>query len=251
MRSSRLPCKATLDVAGLPAIVHLFERLKQAVTLDCIVFCTTCEPDDDVLEELAHTVGIHVHRGPTEDVLARLLGALEGKNVDVVVRVTGDDLLVDPDYLDRGVRHHLETNAEYTALKSLPSGTEAEIFDADLLFEIRRLAADTSGTEYLTWYVTHHGDQFLTQSLPVDPGHARDWLLTLDTAEDYAVISKFLAEMHDSGKALTYRLDDVIAFFESHPEILEINAAARKPASSIEVMTDLCWERLLRTKETN
>lgn len=249
MRSSRLPGKALVDVGGMPALSHLFQRLKQAGCVERIVLCTTREAADDPLVRLAEHAGIGAFRGETEDVLARMLGALEGHAVDVVLRVTGDDILVDPEYLDRAVAHHLAVNAEYTDMKALPSGTEVEVFDAAVLRLLAALARDGSGTEYLTSYVVHHRDQFRTTSGPVDPPHRRDWRLTLDTPEDLEVIRRLLAGMRERGKALTYRLDDVVTFFAERPEVLELNAQVRQRQTPPQVSTELRWERLIQGAE--
>ncbi|RJX35542.1 MAG: hypothetical protein C4531_01595 [Desulfurivibrio sp.] len=245
MRSSRLPGKALLDAAGLPALLHLFERLKQIKSLDRIVFCTTEEEADDPLVQLAAGAGIPFHRGPTDDVLSRMLGAITNQPVDLILRVTGDDILVDPDYAQTAIEYHLSMNAEYSDLKNLPSGTEVEIFDATLLKNIHYLAQDTGGTEYLTFYITHQKDQFATTIVPVAERHKRDWRLTLDTVEDYEVIKTFLAAMRAEGKALNYCLDDIVDFFSARPEVLEKNAMVRQRQAPIEVTTAINWSKFL------
>lgn len=244
-RSSRLPFKALLDVAGMPALQHLLERLKQAKTVDRIVFCTTTQDEDTPLAQLAVACNVAVHRGPVEDVLGRMLGALEGHEVDVVLRVTGDDILIDPEYVDRGLRHHLKSNAEYSDLKDLPSGTEVEYFDARLLRQIHNLAKDSSGTEYLTYYVTDNRDQYRIGQVPVDERHNHPWRLTLDTPEDYEVICTLLEAMRAKGKALNYRLDDIVDFFKAHPDVLIINSMVRQRQAPPQVNTTLEWRRLL------
>lgn len=245
MRSTRLPGKALADMAGMPALRHLLSRLRQCQTVDRVVLCTTRGQDDDPLVQLAIEAGVPAHRGPVEDVLGRMIEAMGGHAVDVVLRVTGDDILVDPDYVDRAVRHHLEVNAEYSDLKALPSGTEVEVFDAELLRLIHRAAIDREGTEYLTTYVTDHPDQIRRSSVPVDDRHVRDWRLTLDTTEDYAVISGFLAAMTAKGKSLEYRLDDIVDYFVANPEALDKNAGVRQRQTPITVNTALDWRRLL------
>lgn len=244
LRSSRLPGKALLDAAGMPALQHLFARLKQARRIDKIMFCTTHEPEDDRLIEQADSAGISWYRGPTDDVLSRMMGAVGDSKVDLILRVTGDDILVDPDYIDRAVEHHLLMNAEYSDLKKLPSGTEVEVFDLSLLQTIQRLACDTGGTEYLTFYVTHQKDQFATNSVPVDRKHCHDWRLTLDTEEDYQVIIRFLVAMKEQGKQLSYRLDDLVEYFSAHSEVLSLNAMVRQRQAPIQVSTEINWRRL-------
>ncbi len=244
MQSSRMPGKALVDVDGTPALAHLFARLKQATRVDHIVLCTTNDDADDPLANLARKNGVDVHRGETEDVLARMLGAIGASEVDVILRVTGDDILIDPDYVDRAVDHHLHINAEYTDMKQLPGGTEVEVFDVELLRFLADAAVDTSGTEYLTYYVARHRDQFRTSHGPVDPQHRRDWRLTLDTPDDLQVIRTFLTAMRKQGRAVTYRMDDVVEFFTQHPDVLR-SQADEPPRRSLAVeRTDVAWTRL-------
>jgi spore coat polysaccharide biosynthesis protein SpsF len=212
------------------------------------VFCTTTQNEDVPLAQLAAATNVSVHRGPVEDVLGRMLGALGGHEVDVVLRVTGDDILIDPDYVDRGLRYHLQSNAEYSDLKALPSGTEVEYFDAGLLRQIHRLAKDPNGTEYLTLYITHHSDQYRIGQVPVDERHTHPWRLTLDTPEDYEVIRTLLEAMRAKGKALDYRLDDIVDFFEAHPEVLAINSMVRQREAPLQVDTGIEWCRLLEPR---
>lgn len=245
-RSTRLPGKAMLDVAGMPALQHLIERLKQAQTIERILLCTTTNDEDTPLAQLALTVGASVHRGPVEDVLGRMIGALNGHEVDVVLRITGDDILVDPIYIDQGLQYHLNSNAEYSDLKALPSGTEVEFFDVKLLKEIHLLAKNPNWTEYLTFYITQNKDQFRTVSVPVEEKHSLDWRLTLDTVEDYEVIRTLLVAMRQLGKPLDYRLDDIINFFTLNPEVLAINSNVRQRQFIPQIDTTIEWNRLLK-----
>lgn len=244
MKSKRLPAKAMLEIAGIPALSHLLRRVRQMTCLSGLVLCTTVDPEDDAIAELGMREGVDVFRGPILDVLGRMLGAIEGRNADVVLRITGDDILVDPDYADRAVAFHLTHNLEYTDLKKLPSGTEIEVFDAALLRDLWHRAHDRDGTEYLTTYVVQNRDQFRTGSCPVAPEHARDWRLTLDTPEDLAVISALLAAMLAKGKPLNYRLDDIVEFFSANPDVLECNNMVRQRSMPVDVTASLEWGRV-------
>lgn len=239
--STRLPKKALISIAGMPALSHLFERLKQAKSIDEIVLCTTTNNEDDELILVAENHGIKCHRGPVDDVLGRMLGAVEGHSVDAIVRATADDILIDPNYLDRTVEHHFVTNSEYTDNKALPSGTEVEVFDTDLLQTIWSAAKYTGGTEYLTTYVIANKEQFRTSKLIVDQHHARDWRLTLDTAEDLSVINALLVGMLNKGKGLNYRLDDIVEFIENNHEILQPNAEVRQRQTPLNIDVSLNW----------
>jgi len=121
------------------------------------------------------------------------------------------------------LHHFININAEYCDAKSLPSGTEVEVFDCDVLRDISNLSRDSSGTEYLTWYVTHNQGEFNQTSLPIDPKYVKDYRLTLDHEKDYYVIEKLLCHMKDENRLFEYTLDDIIKFMESNPDLISFN----------------------------
>ena len=86
------------------------------------------------------------------------------KKIASVVRITGDDIMVDPTYIDKSIAEQIKINADYTSSKSLPSGTEAEGFNYRVLKLIFHISKDSSGSEYLTNYI-------ITDLLVVRVGH--------------------------------------------------------------------------------
>lgn len=248
-QSSRLPGKALKEVTpGVSALSHLFARVKQMNCVDNIVLCTSLEPEDDHLERVANSAGVSCYRGSVLDVLGRMLGAVGDEPVDLVLRITGDDILLDPDYADQSIHEHLQKNAQYTSSKLLPSGTELEVFDTDLLQLISKSAEDRTGTEYLTTYINENGDHFRKNQLNVLPHHRHDWRLTMDTPEDFEVICALLKHMQHMGRGTTYNLDDIVDFFDEYPEILEINGMVRQRSTPPEVNTRLIWSRCVGGK---
>jgi N,N'-diacetyllegionaminate synthase len=244
MTSARLAAKALIDVGGTPALAHLFSRLRLATCIDQVLLCTTDEQTDDILADAARSWGVTVYRGASEDVLQRMLGALEEYPADVALRVTGDDILVDPSYADAAIRYHLASGAEYTSSKALPGGTEVEVFNVEALRDLYRLSKDSSGTEYLTAYITDHRDQFRCAELPVQDGHARRYRLTLDNEADLTVIRQLLAHMASIGKPVDYSLDDIVAFMEANPALQQLNAILKPSRLPESVTTAAAWERL-------
>ncbi|MAF20611.1 MAG: hypothetical protein CMI55_02935 [Parcubacteria group bacterium] len=247
LQSSRLPQKAILDINGLPAICHLFDRVQLALKkgyIDRVAFCTTNESEDEVLFKLAVSYSFRTYRGDTENVLSRMMLAVEGNpDFDVILRITGDDILVDPEYISKSIECHLANNAEYTDAKQLPSGTEVEVFSADTLRFLYKMSKDCNGSEYLTRYITDNKDQFKTASLVVPTKHNRDYRLTLDAEEDYNLIKDLLAYMHNCGKGHDYTMNDIVNYFEKYPEKLEINSKVKQRKEHVQVITEIDWSR--------
>lgn len=218
MESSRLPKKAIKPINNKPAIEHLFERVsiaKKKGFIDTIAFCTTTLKIDDELTKIASKYDIKIYRGDIDDVLSRMMLAInDNKDHEIIVRITGDDILIDPFYLNKTIKYHQIKNAQYTDAKKLPSGTDIEVFQKNILKNIYELSSDSSGSEYLTNYVTNNIDQFEVASLEVVPHHARKLRLTMDTQEDYKLINQMLSSFKNKNKEFTYTMDDIFDFFK-------------------------------------
>lgn len=244
-QSKRLPGKALDPIAGIIPLEHLISRVKKISMIDHIVLCTTEEASDNVLASLAQKNNISVIRGASDDVLDRMCKAIDSTGCDTVLRITGDDIMVDPSYADAAIKFHLDANADYTDLKELPSGTEVEIFDSKMLKIIHSCAADSSGTEYLTTYVMENAAHFDIQSFSVKDEHKHDWRLTLDTEEDKELITKILEYFQEVGLINTYGIKDIVDFLSSRPELLEINGLVRQRSTPPDVDTTINWKKLL------
>ena len=204
--SSRLPGKALKDIAGEESIVHLLKRLeisKGRGLINKMIVCTSISPSDDKLASLISSHGYEVYRGQEENVLNRMmLGINDNPEYDIVLRVTGDDILIDPDYLEKTIENFKLNNSDYTDAKNLPSGTEVEVFSRKVLEFIHDNAIDTSGSEYLTNYFKDVEDHFVSSSLDVEHDFSKI-RLTLDTKEDYQVISNLIMYLEKKGKSMT------------------------------------------------
>ena len=118
--------KATLPVGNVTALEHLFKRLelaKKSEYLNEFVFCTSNRSSDDDLASFVNSLGVRVFRGDEENVLKRMMSAVAAyPEYSTVLRVTGDDVLIEPNYLKKTLDYHFEMNADYTDAKALPSG---------------------------------------------------------------------------------------------------------------------------------
>src|SRR3954470_9370202 len=102
-RSSRLPGKVVRPIMGQPMLSRMIERVSRARSLDAIVIACPVGRDDDAIEEIAFETGVFCFRGSEDDVLARVVGAAESNQADVIVELTGDCPLHDPALIDKVV----------------------------------------------------------------------------------------------------------------------------------------------------
>lgn len=214
MNSSRLPGKALIPILNKPAILYLIERAKLCKSADIILLCATTNKEDDALAALTAEEGIKCYRGEEIDVLKRILGACEQEQLDIAVRVTGDDIFLSPSHLDEAVYYLMSTNSDYCHNKGLPSGTECEVFTVEALKTIYDFAEQPENTEYLTYYVEN--ENFQKSELVVAPEFRRNVSLTLDTPEDLEKITFLLRNLYSQNSPFTQK--ELIQFIDRYPD---------------------------------
>lgn len=103
MSSTRLPGKVLKDIAGKPMLQHVVERARQAKSIDEVLVATTRESSDDILGQYCQKQAIPSYRGSPLDVLDRFYQAAVEYQPQVVIRLTADCPLLDPDLIDLSV----------------------------------------------------------------------------------------------------------------------------------------------------
>ncbi|MEW6083570.1 MAG: glycosyltransferase family protein [Chloroflexota bacterium] len=109
MSSSRLPGKILADIAGQPMLQRVFMRTSRSASVSQTLFATTTDPSDDPVAEYCDFSGIPFTRGNLYDVLDRYYQTARGAKADVVVRITADCPVIDPELIDKVVNTLLET----------------------------------------------------------------------------------------------------------------------------------------------
>ncbi len=254
-KSARLKGKASLRVGSVTSLEHLFKRLefcKNNKFIDEYVLCTTEDSSDDKLVKFSESIGIRVFRGDEENVLKRMMVAIAAyPDYSTVLRVTGDDILIEPNYLKKTIDHHFKSNADYTDAKSLPSGTEVEVFESSVLKFLLKWCVDTSGTEYLTNYITDNSHLFDCESLPIKTHETINARLTLDTEEDYRLINGLINYFKDQNKEFTYTLCDILDYFKKYPKKLDSNKSIVQKKIPKKFSTEIDFEGFYSEKINN
>ena len=232
MGSSRLPGKVLMDLHGRPLLERQIERLRRSLTADAIVIATTARVHDDVIADLATTLGIGVFRGDEEDVLARYVGAAAAFNADVVVRITADCPLVDPEILDSCVTRLLEDDdldyVSNTLQRTYPRGLDVEVFTRAVLERAHGEATDQADREHVTRFVWRQPERFRLGGLAEREDHsALRW--TVDTQADLDVVRAVYDDLYPTRPDFGYT--DALAHAAEHPDVHERNRHVRqKPA---------------------
>lgn len=226
MSSSRLPGKVLMDVCGQPALSRLVRRLRRAKMVDDIVLATTVSAADDALEAWARREGVAFHRGSEEDVLQRVVEAQRAQRSELVVEVTGDCTLLDPELVDMGIETFLENEADVVCnvrKPSYPMGADVQVFRRSALEEVERTIADPAVREHVSLYFYEHPERFRILHL-VAPARWRDPTMRLQL--DYEEDLRFIREVYGRLGAThgdAFGLEEIMALCRAHPELPEMN----------------------------
>ena len=102
MNSSRFPGKVLANLAGKPVLQHVLERCKEIRGVDKIVCAVPGREGIEAIATLEQVIrpsgALFFSRGgPEDDVLTRYQAAAEAYEADVIMRITADCPLLDPD----------------------------------------------------------------------------------------------------------------------------------------------------------
>ena len=223
MGSTRLPGKVLKKIKDKTILDYVIERLKFCNEIEDIVLATTTDKKDDVLEKYALSKGISYFRGSEEDVLSRYYKAAKNYKADIIVRITSDCPLIDPEIVDEIIKKHIENKADYTANiieRTYPRGLDTEVFNFDVLEETYKNADERTQRAHVTPYIKEHPDKFKLQNIAAHKKIKRpDIRITVDTKEDFELIEKIILHFNN----LDFKAEDIINFLDKNPELLEIN----------------------------
>ena len=76
-----------------------------------------------MLVDFAGKIGINCFRGSEDDVMTRVIGAADSAGADLVVEITGDCPIIDPEIVEQTIRMFHANQAEYVSnahIRSFP-----------------------------------------------------------------------------------------------------------------------------------
>jgi spore coat polysaccharide biosynthesis protein SpsF len=222
MNSERLPGKVMKEIAGIPMIGILLNRLKK--TDLPIILATSTNKENDILVRYAESFGVTIFRGSENNVLERFYIAAKQARACTIIRLTSDNPLLDGEFVRKNLNIYFENYIERTYLstglsKTFPLGMSVEIFSFKLLEEAYKNAKCLGELEHVTpyFYQNTQGDiHIIKPRREIAKYHYR---LTVDTDDDFIFHKKLIEEYGCNNLSM----DEIISIIDNHPELLEIN----------------------------
>jgi spore coat polysaccharide biosynthesis protein SpsF len=233
MGSTRLPGKVLMDLGGETVLARVVRRLGRASRIHEVVVATTdAASDDEIVTECAR-LKVSCFRGSEHNVLDRYLRAGEQFRSDLIVRVTADCPLIDPEVVDEVVAACITRHVDLSCNDvphTFPRGLDVEAFTIEALRRVQDMADQPYQREHVTPLVYERPDIF--RIYPVkgdrDLSHLR-W--TVDTPEDLKLTRAIYAHFENRDD---FGWREALELIDSHPELAEINAhIAQKPVIEI------------------
>ena len=223
-----------LPLAGDHVITHDIRRVQSAECITRTVVATSERKADDIVARYASRAGADVFRGSESDVLGRIYDAARSADADVIVRVTGDCPLIDPETIDTAVQEVTLDNAQYATNileRTFSRGLDIEAFTFESFERVHEEATEPHHREHVTPYYREESDTFTTRSVTAedvfdDPKfqNRNDLRLTLDEADDYEVL-RMIYESISFEETLPIR--EAIRYVDEN-DLMDLNAAVEQ-----------------------
>lgn len=225
MTSSRLPGKVLLPALGQPMIYHLINRLKSVASLDDIVLATTANPSDDILVAFSQKQSVSAFRGSESDVMGRVIGAASMARADIIVEITADCPIIDPDIVEQTIQMFKAHTCSYVSnvqVRSFPDGMDTQVFPLSELERSAAMTQDALDREHVSLHMRNNPQLFSQVHLVAPPSQCWPGLgLTLDEEADYVLLKKIIEKMSPINHNFSCR--EIIQLLRDNPEWCTIN----------------------------
>jgi len=222
LKSSRLPLKIMKDLNGKPVIQRIVERAQEIHSIPDkdIVICTSANPQDKPLIEIAEKTKVSYFLGDPDDVLKRLHDAALHHKLDYALGITADNPLFSVEYANKIVDVIKQQRPDFVKIQGLPFGAAAWGMNVKALQTIC-IVKTIIDTE-IWGYLIDRPELFGVVTLKADKQvHRPEYRLTLDYKEDYDLINHLYTTVPFK---TTLRLEKVVEYLDKHPEIAALNA---------------------------
>lgn len=245
MGSSRFPAKVMQPIGGRAMIGLLLERLSRARTIDRVLLATSTNEENRGLVNYVKDLGYETYAGSEDDVLDRFFQAV-GKleDDDLVVRITGDCPLVDPDIVDEVLAAALSGEFDYVSNvdpPTFPDGLDVEVVKYSALAQTWQEAQKPAEREHVTLY-TRQSEHFKKFNV-TNPCNCSDSRWTVDTVEDLAVVRAIFAHFHPR---VDFSWDEVMQLTLTKPEYFKANKNQKRNEGAKMGRGQKLWSRAKR-----
>ncbi|MDA8769631.1 hypothetical protein N9M75_02115 [Schleiferiaceae bacterium] len=223
--STRLPGKVFFKLpfqSNDTVLDRIINRIKLVKGLIPII-ATSTEASDNSIFEFAKSKNISVFRGEKENVLNRFFLAAKEYDLDIILRITGDNPIVLTEVIQIAIKNHLKSGAEYSRNNGLPYGTSFEIINFTTLKKVNEEATSNEEKEHVTLYIKNNKKLFkiLENDFSYLSLKSEKVRLTVDYPTDYALLNLIFQDQKMQSDQYTF--ETLKLLFDSNEWLPQIN----------------------------
>lgn len=191
--SERFPRKMFADLNGKPVLQWVIERVRASRLVHHIVVAT---PDKEICQ-FAESLGVwgRIENGDPNNVLARYMNTANWAGSEVVVRITGDCPLIDPEIIDNTIKGYLDNRVDISTnvlRRTFAKGMDVEVMHRNVLKRMFHLSDDPKYREHVTLFCYDNPQLFRINSIMDNNDYSR-FNLSVDTPKDIDRIKEILS----------------------------------------------------------
>jgi spore coat polysaccharide biosynthesis protein SpsF len=208
--------------------VHL-GRIKKSKLIDELIVATTTEEGVGNIIKVADKLTVKYYQGSLHNVLDRFYQSIQslGYEPDIIVRLTSDCPLVDPELIDEVISEFKSQEIDYmtNAIEpTYPHGMDVEVFTYKALKKAWEETVDDYDREHVAPYIVSNSNLENRNLFKAklyqgekDYSHLR---MTLDYEEDYTLINKLMSRVGVNSPWIDYANE-----MENDKSLIKINWA--------------------------
>jgi spore coat polysaccharide biosynthesis protein SpsF len=231
MGSTRLPGKCMKRIMGKSLLYYQINQVKKVKLIDSIVVATTNNSKDNVISNFCKKEKVNCFRGSEKNVLKRYFDAATFFKANIIIRLTSDCPLIDPEIIKKTIEKFLSNKYDYVSTTcpvhdaTYTDGMDVEIFNYFNLLKAYKLCNNKVEKEHVTTFFWKRPKQFRLFRLDLDKSY-RNYRLTVDYIEDFILIKKIF--LHFLKKKIKINFKNIISFLKKNPGYLRINLLKNK-----------------------
>ena len=222
MGSTRLPGKTMEKITKDKRVIDfVVEQLKFSKIIEKIIVAIPDSIEDDVTYNHLLSKKIQTYRGSLKNVLDRYYQCAKNISSSVIVRVTADCPLIDPEIVDKVITKFIKNKFDYvsnTHPRTFPYGTETEVFSFNALEKAWNETRNDFDREHVTPYFYKNPNKFSIGNV-IQEKNQSNYRWTIDYNEDLELV-KYIANNIIKKPILT---SDIINLIIKNPNLLKRN----------------------------
>ena len=219
--SIRFPNKVLTKINHLTTIELLLKRVSKSKLVDKIIVATSSHKSNKELIKILKKNNVDFFIGSQKNVLDRYFKISNKYNLKTIIRLTGDNPLIDSNLIDTFVKKFLKLKLDYlsdTNDPTYPDGMDIEVFNFKTLKKVHFSQTNSFQKEHVTSLMRNLDG--LKRGYQTNKKNFSFLRLTLDEQNDLNCIKKIVNYFDPN---IYFSLRDIIKLYSIKPNIFNLN----------------------------